>query len=102
MSKNSFFLWTIVWLLQIALVGVLVPSNWLEGQISKERQMTADWLGRDTLLELVKSSDSTFASVFEETGMVAASYSIIPTHQQIDKSTGLETLGGGIWPYVEG
>lgn len=101
MTKSKFFVWTMLWLLQIALVGVLVPSNWLEDQITSERQMTADWLGRDTLVDLVEKADSGFASAFEETGMVAASYAIIPSKNERDGSAGLENLGGSIWPYVE-
>lgn len=101
MTKSKVFIWTLVWLLQIALVGVLVPSDWLEEQITSERQMTANWLGRDTLVELVRQADAAFSSAFEETGMISASYAIIPSRQERANSAGLENLGSSIWPYVE-
>lgn len=101
MTESKFFIWTIIWLLQIVLVGAIVPNNWLEKQITSERQMTADWLGRNTLIELVEKADSSFASLFEETGIVAASYAIIPSRDEKERSVGLENLGGSIWPYVE-
>ena len=102
MTTSKFFIWTALWFLQIILVGVLVPSNWLEGQITNERQMTADWLGRDTLIDLVGKADNTFTTVFEETGLVEASYAITPTITQRQGSAGIEDLGDTIWPYVEG
>lgn len=101
MTESKVFIWTIIWLLQIVLVGAIVPTNWLENQITSERQMTADWLGRNTLVDLVEKADSSFSSLFEETGMVAASYSIIPSREEKEGSVGLEELGSGIWPYVE-
>lgn len=101
MTKSKFFLWTVLWLLQIALVGVLVPSDWLQNQISEERQMTADWLGRDTLIDLVDKADSSFSTMFEDTGMVAGSYAIIPSRQQRADSGALENMGSSMWPYIE-
>lgn len=102
MTESKFFIWTIIWLLQIILVGTLVPSNWLEQQITSERQMTADWLGSNALIDLVEKADSSFSSLFEETGMVAASYTIIPSRDEKEASSGLENLGNNIWPYIEG
>lgn len=101
MTVGKVFLWLCLWILQIILVGVLVPNDWLEGQITSEREMTANWLGQDTLIDLVTSSDATFKSAFEDTGLIDASYTITPTRAQRDDSRGLEDLGDTLWPYVE-
>ena len=100
-SKGQIFFWIVAWILQIVLVGVIVPSDFIERQIDQEHEMIQDWLGVDTSDSLWLSSNERFKTVFRDTGMIDASYTILPSYTQRANSTGLETLGDSMWPYVQ-
>lgn len=101
-THTKVFFWVLLWVLQIMLIGVVVPSDWLENQVEDERRMTFQWLGRDTVETMIEKADSSFESWFEQTGIVSASFAIIPTREQRENSTGMEDMGAGLWPYIEG
>lgn len=100
-ARTKVIFWLMAWLLQVILIGVMLPSNWLEKQVESERQMTRDWMGEATASKLIKHTNTWFNSWFRDTGAIEASYGLIPTRKQKGQSTGIEGLGGSVWPYVE-
>ncbi|KRW83734.1 DUF4400 domain-containing protein [Marinobacter sp. P4B1] len=102
MTKTRILVWVIAWILQIILVGVMLPSDFLQKQIENERRMMADWMGLPAVNKLVTLSNESFDNNFVNTGIVAASYRIVPSKDEIARSGGIEDLGGQTWSYVEG
>lgn len=100
MTKGRIVFWLIAWVIQIVLIGSLLPGDFLQSQILDERKMTSDWMGLTTMTELVKSSDASFNSKFVDTGIVRGSYRIIPNHEEKMNSAGLNDLGDWLWNYV--
>lgn len=100
-TRTKILFWSIAWLLQVILIGVMLPSNWLEKQVEAERQMTRDWMGSDTASQIIEQTNAWFNSWFRDTGAIEASYGLVPTEKQRAQSTGLESLGSSAWPYVE-
>lgn len=101
MSKGQVFFWILAWVMQVVLIGVVVPSDFIERQIDQEHEMIRNWLGSDTSDSLWVSSNDRFKSAFRDTGMIEASYALLPTYRQREESKGLETLGNSMWPYVQ-
>ena len=101
LTRSKVLFWILIWVLQILLIGVIVPSNWLVEQVEGERHMTASWLGHETVVEMVENADNKFDVWFQQTRLVERSFALIPTQAQRDRSIGMEDMGAGIWEYVE-
>lgn len=101
MTKTRVLVWLIAWILQIVLVGVMLPSDFLQQQIESERRMMAEWMGMPAVNRLVTISNDTFDDSFVNTGAVAASYRLVPNREEKENSTGLSDLGGQTWSYIE-
>lgn len=101
-THTKVLFWVFLWVLQILLIGVVVPGDWLEKQVEEERRMTFTWLGRETVEDMIEKTDENFESWFEQTGVVSASFALIPTREQRENSTGMQNMGSELWPYIEG
>lgn len=100
-TQTKILFWSMAWLLQVVLIGVILPSNWLEKQVESEREMTRQWMGGETASQIIEQTNSRFNSWFKDTGAIEASYGLVPTQKQKEQSGGLESLGESAWPYVE-
>ncbi len=101
--RNQLWAFFIVLLLEIMIVGVFTPSDWLETSIRKERVMVNNWLGPTTTQALIERTNTLYKAMFVETGLVRASYRYyIPTEDERKHSLGMQTLGQRyFFPYVK-
>lgn len=100
--KRTVLLTAIVLLLEVVIVGVLVPNHWLENSIVSEREMVTDWLGEDTTLSLIESTNKIYKYLFVDTNIVRYSYGLIPTEEERQRSRGFEEFGRDFFfPYVK-
>lgn len=88
--------------LQILAIVILIPGNWTHKAVTKELALIRDGLGVETATWVQEKASSWYVSGFIETGIQDEAYRVlIPTEEQKQKSTGLESLGDWWFPMVE-
>lgn len=100
MTKGRVLLILILWAIQVLVIGVLLPMDWLDRQVQREQEMTAAWLGQNTTEIVVNRANDLFTSAFDDTGLIDASFRLVPTREEREASVGMEDLGAPAWPYV--
>jgi hypothetical protein len=90
---RTLFITAIVLILEVLIVGVIAPSNWLHGAIMNERQMVENWMGNEATINLVENTNSIYSKLFVATGLVHKSYGLIPTEEERKNSGGFDDLG---------
>ena len=90
---RTLFVTAIVLLIEVIIVGVITPSDWLHRSIINERRMVEEWLGNEATLELVKHTNTFYKDVFVTPGIVKGSYGFIPTEEERERSGAFKDLG---------
>ena len=90
---RTLFITAIVLILEVLIVGVIAPSNWLHDAILDERIMVESWLGEDATINLVDNTNAIYSKFFVSTGLVKKSYGLIPTEEERKRSGGFDDLG---------
>lgn len=90
---RSVFIILLVLLIEVVAVGILTSNNWLHDSIGDERDMVSNWLGRETSSDLVIKTNTYYQSLFVDTGLVKASYALIPTEEERQRSGAFTDFG---------
>jgi hypothetical protein len=73
----------VLWLMQAALVLLLINADWLQGQAHKERAAMAEHLGKEQYEHLRAHADELFTRWFVASGAIDSSYrSLLPDKQR--------------------
>jgi len=91
--RNHLFVALVILLIEVVIVGVFTPNDWLTRSIREERTMVTRWLGGKTTQALIQQTNTIYKTLFVDTGIVHASYGYIPTREDRQNSPGLEHLG---------
>lgn len=100
---KSRLVWFVVFLLvQMLVVGVLVPSDFLVRQVQLEREQTAQWFGETMAEELVEATNDRFNRWFVETGIVeAVRHHLVPTQEERAAEPEMDGIAETVFPFVE-
>ena len=107
---NSSFIGRTIWLtlfwlfIQLLMILVLIPSEWLLKVIDYEDQMLYEQLGTETASYVESKGYAWYDQIFVQTGIndhVASFFYM--TDEERARSTGLQDLGQKTWfPWIEG
>lgn len=102
-APRSRIMWfVVVLLIQLFVVGVLVPEDFLLRQVDAERTQTAQWFGDDMASRLVESTNDRFERWFVDSGFVAAVHRhLIPTREERERESGMDGIADTVFPFVE-
>lgn len=90
----------VLWLLQAALVVLLVNAEWVSAQVQREQQSLAQQFGNARRAALEARSQEIYAKWFVESGFQRASYSrLLPDHSQ--PQHGMEGLAPWFFDWLE-
>ena len=101
---RSALIMLVLLLLQILVVGVLVPSDFIERQIQNERSMAESWLGQGVAEHVDQRTEAAYTTTLVETGIIQG----VHNHLTVDErergqSDGhsLEGVAETVFPYTE-
>lgn len=91
-----------VFILQFVVVCLLIPQEFVEGEISKELRDISQKLGSETATEIRDDTNYYFNAIFINTGFYSHVHKmLIPSESQRERSRGMEDIGKDIFPFVE-
>lgn len=82
--------WAGLWIfiLEVLVIMILVPSHWMEGTIEREREMIAQHLGKDSSTWVTDTSDRWYTDQIVHTGVESGIYSYLVTPKSERKYSG--------------
>jgi len=90
----------LLWLIQAVFVVVLVNAEWIQDQLSRERQLVSVYLGQRVEGLLADSTEQTYDGWFVRTGAVKAGYEKLLPDPAIPKH-GMENLAPWWFSWLE-
>lgn len=100
--KMPFWLVALFLALEAVVVLLLVPGDWTDRAIKKERVLVSQIMGQESAEWIQSKADQWYQSSMLDSGFYAAMYHhLIPTEQERRNSRGLETFGGKVFVWVD-
>lgn len=102
MPRSRLMLFVVLLLIQLFVVGLLVPEDFLLRQVELERSQTAQWFGDEMAQHLVVSTNDRFERWFVDSGVIPAVHRhLVPTPEERAQEKGMDGIAETVFPYVE-
>lgn len=97
-------LWLVLWalVLEVLVILVLIPGDWTDKAIEKERGLVAKSLGSKSQAWMQGKADKWYQSTIIDSGLYANThFLLIPTKKEKERSRGMERMGRLWFEWVE-
>jgi hypothetical protein len=108
-ARTGNWLWTllvggILLVMEFVLFAALIPTDWSEHVRSKEQVWLRTGLTGETADRVVARAERWYGTLFEDSGLVAATYRItLPSSRDLDRAGALSPLASlPVWSWVKG
>jgi hypothetical protein len=90
--------------MEFVLFAALIPTDWSEHVRSKEQVWLRAGLGEETADRVVARAERWYGTLFEDSGLVAATYRIVlPSSRELDRAGALSPLASlPLWSWADG
>lgn len=97
-------LWLVLWalVLELLVILVLIPGDWTDKAIEKEKELVAKSLGSKSQVWMQGKADAWYQSAIIDSGVYENThFLLIPTKKEKERSRGMERMGQLWFEWVE-